>query len=48
VLRIVSVEARHAAWIRDIRGETPAPDAVEPSESGPRARAALQSMGFFG
>jgi hypothetical protein len=48
VLRIVSVEARHAAWIRDIRGETPAPDAVEPGESGPRARAALQAMGFLG
>jgi hypothetical protein len=27
--RIVSVEARHAAWIRDIAGETPAEDATD-------------------
>ena len=28
--RIVSVESRHAAWIRDLRGINPAPDAAEP------------------
>jgi hypothetical protein len=29
--RIVSVESRHAAWIRDLRGMNPAPDASESS-----------------
>ena len=48
VLRIVSVEARHAAWIRDIRGENPAPDAVEPGASGAQVRAALAGTGFLG
>jgi len=47
VLRIVSVEARHAAWIRDIRGENPAPDAVEPSESAQAVQAALDKTGFL-
>ncbi len=46
VLRIVSVEARHAAWIRDIRGENPAPDAVEPAESPEAVSAALDKTGF--
>jgi len=47
VLRIVSVEARHAAWIRDIRGETPAPDAVEPADSSETVAAALRRTGFL-
>jgi rubrerythrin len=46
VLRIVSVEARHAAWIRDLRGELPAPDAVEPGVSSAQVRAALNRKGF--
>ena len=29
-LRMVSVEGRHAAWIRDIAGEDPAPFAADP------------------
>jgi hypothetical protein len=32
-LRIVSVEGRHAAWIRDIAGEHPAPLAADPGLS---------------
>jgi hypothetical protein len=47
VLRIVSVEARHAAWIRDVRGEDPAPDAVEPGVSSAQVRAALNRDGFI-
>jgi hypothetical protein len=47
VLRIVSVEARHAAWIRDLRGDNPAPDAVEPSRSAEDVRAALDRTGFL-
>ena len=34
--RIVSVEARHAAWIRDIAGANPAPRAAEPPDLGRR------------
>ena len=30
-LAIHSVEARHAAWIRDINGDAPAPDAFDPA-----------------
>jgi Ferritin-like domain len=29
--KIVSVEARHAGWIRDIAGRNPAPDATDPT-----------------
>ena len=36
--RIVSVEARHAAWIRAIAGVTPAPDASEPPVSAEACR----------
>jgi ferritin-like protein len=31
VATIASVEARHSAWVRDLAGEAPAPDAVDPS-----------------
>jgi hypothetical protein len=47
VLRIVSVEARHAAWIRDVRGENPAPDAVEPADSSATVSDALRRTGFL-
>jgi rubrerythrin len=47
VLRIVSVEARHAAWIRDVRGETPAPEAVEPAVSSADLGAALNRTGLL-
>src|SRR5204863_4889777 len=29
VATIASVEARHSAWVRDLAGEAPAPDAVD-------------------
>ena len=45
-LRIVAVESRHAAWIRDLAGELPAPDAAEPRKSGPAVIAALDRTGF--
>ena len=40
VAKIVSVEARHAAWARDLAGELPAPVAADPpaDEAGFRAR----------
>ena len=43
--RIVSVEARHAAWIRSIRHVDPAPDAVDVPYDEPRVRRELRSLG---
>ncbi|MBD0291225.1 MAG: ferritin-like domain-containing protein [Thermoleophilia bacterium] len=40
--RICAVEARHAAWIRDIAGVHPAPRAADPAKSVRQVRAALQ------
>jgi aldehyde:ferredoxin oxidoreductase len=44
--KIVSVEARHAAWIRDIRGDVPAPFATEPQTTAPRVVATLKGTGY--
>jgi Ferritin-like domain len=44
--RIVSVEARHAAWIRDIAGELPAPRPTDRAVSAARAKAAIARTGF--
>jgi len=44
--RIVSVEGRHASWIRAIAGVTPAPDASEPSASAKRVSATLKGSGY--
>lgn len=44
--RIVSVEARHAAWIRDIAGQPPAANAVDPALTAKQAQAALVSLGL--
>jgi hypothetical protein len=44
--RIVSVEARHAAWIRSIRNGDPAPDAVDKPYSEARVRRELQEIGL--
>jgi rubrerythrin len=45
--KIVSVEARHAAWIRSIAGVTPAPDASEPQISVKRATTTLNGSGYI-
>jgi Ferritin-like domain len=45
--KIVSVEARHAAWIRDIAGETPAEDATDAPLSAERVTAILRRTGFI-
>lgn len=45
--KIVSVEARHAAWIRAIAGVTPAPDAAEPQLSAQRVMKTLQGSGYI-
>ena len=43
---IVSVEARHAAWIRAIAGITPAPEASEPLVPAKRVMATLEGSGY--
>jgi Ferritin-like domain len=44
--RIVSVEARHSAWIRDLRGDVPAPFATEPRSTPERIMATLKGSGY--
>jgi rubrerythrin len=44
--KIVSVEARHAAWIRDLRGEVPAPDAAEPTTTAQRVLDTFKGSGY--
>jgi hypothetical protein len=45
--RIVSVEARHAAWIRDIAGRPPAARATDPPRTQAQALAAIRKLGFL-
>ena len=45
--KIVSVEARHAAWIRAIAGELPAPDPTDAPKSAAEVVAALRNLGFI-
>jgi hypothetical protein len=44
--RIVSVEARHAAWIRDLAGDTPAPRPSDQPLTEAQVRAELKKTGF--
>jgi rubrerythrin len=44
--RIATVESRHAAWIRDLTGNDPAPDPVEPTLSAATVRKTLQGSGY--
>jgi rubrerythrin len=46
--RIVSVEARHAGWIRAIAGKNPAPDATDSPQTAAQVQAALDQTGFVG
>jgi hypothetical protein len=45
--KIVSVEARHAAWIRAIAGKLPAADATDPSMTQAQVMTALRKTGFI-
>jgi hypothetical protein len=45
--RIVSVESRHAAWIRDLRGMNPAPDAAEPAVEAQRVIDTFKGSGYL-
>jgi rubrerythrin len=44
--RIVSVEARHAAWIRSIVGDVPATEAVDPAIKEAETRSRLKALGW--
>lgn len=44
--RIVSVEARHAAWIRFIAGEVPAPQSTDQPATADQVTARLRQTGF--
>ena len=43
---IVSVEARHAAWVRSIAGEVAAPDAVDRPMTARQVAAGLRALGM--
>jgi hypothetical protein len=42
----VSVEARQAAWVRDILGRNPAPTAFTPTLTPAQTTARLRKLGF--
>ncbi len=44
---IVSVEARHAAWVRAIAGKLPAADAVDAPRTAAQALAVINKLGFL-
>jgi hypothetical protein len=46
VARIASVEGRHAAWVRDIQRQLPAPDAADRAIDQGQVNAALHELGF--
>jgi Ferritin-like domain len=46
-LRLVSVEGRHAAWIRDLAGEDPAPLAADPGRSAAAVTSTLRKAGLL-
>jgi Ferritin-like domain len=46
VARIVAVEARHAAWIRAIAGQNPAPRAADPARTVSQVMRTLERRGF--
>jgi hypothetical protein len=45
--RIVAVEARHAAWIRDLAGADPAPRPADPGRSPNEILSALRKKGYL-
>jgi hypothetical protein len=46
VLRIASVEARHAGWVRALADEVPAPQAADRLPTEPQVRSALRRTGL--
>ena len=46
-ISIVSVEARHVAWMRDFLRKHPAPRSADPAMGGKRVLAAIEKLGFI-
>jgi hypothetical protein len=44
---IVAVEARHAAWIRDLAGALPAPRPADPARSPDDVLSDLRTKGYL-
>jgi hypothetical protein len=44
--QIVSVEARHAGWIRAIAGKNPAPNATDQPKTATQVQSAVNRTGF--
>lgn len=47
VATVASVDARHAAWLRAIAGDLPAPRPADPAKSQKQVMAAIQDLGFL-
>ena len=47
IVPMVSVEARQAAWVRDLAGISPAPNAADPPRSEDEVMAQLRERGFI-
>jgi rubrerythrin len=45
-MKIVSVEARHVGWARDLAGRNPAPRPSDPGATQDETRAAMEDTGF--
>jgi hypothetical protein len=45
-LKIASVEARHAGWVRDLAGRNPAPRPADPPATQAQTNAAIRETGF--
>ena len=46
-MKIVSVEARHVGWARDLAGRNPAPQPADRPATQEQTRAAMESTGFL-
>jgi rubrerythrin len=46
-MKIVSVEARHVGWARDLAGRNPAPRPADPAATQDETRAAMEDTGFL-
>lgn len=45
-MKIVSVEARHVGWARDLAGRNPAPRPADPPATQAQVRRAMNETGF--
>jgi hypothetical protein len=46
-MKIVSVEARHVGWARDLAGNNPAPQPADEPDTQDETRAAMEGTGFM-